>query len=70
MPGVENLIELSALEKQAKIDELKNTYNNLLNEMKTEVAKGEITISQLRDKLTVNVLDTEIDAAEIRFEPD
>ncbi|MEO8009406.1 MAG: OmpA family protein, partial [Betaproteobacteria bacterium] len=45
------------LEKQAKIDELKHTYDNLLNEMKTEVAKGEITISQLRDKLTVNVLD-------------
>jgi chemotaxis protein MotB len=45
------------LEKQAKIDELKHTYDNLLDEMKTEVAKGEITISQLRDKLTVNVLD-------------
>ena len=45
------------MEKQAKVDELQKTYNNLLQEMKAEVAKGEITISQLRDKLTVNVLD-------------
>jgi len=45
------------LEKQAKIDELKRTYNKLLDEMKSEVSKGEITISQLKDKLTVNVLD-------------
>jgi len=44
-------------EKREKLDEISSTYEGLLEGMKDEVAKGRVTISQLRGKLSVNVLD-------------
>jgi chemotaxis protein MotB len=44
-------------EKSRKLEEMTRTYEGLLKGMKAEVEKGEITISQLRDRLTVNLLD-------------
>lgn len=55
--ALDDATKKAELGKQVKIDELKRTYDKLLDEMKSEVAKGDITISQLKDKLTVNVLD-------------
>jgi len=48
-----------ALERQrkAEVEEMRGTYQNLLENMKGEIAKGEITITQLRGKLKVNMLD-------------
>jgi len=51
--------ETQALERQrkAEMEEMRGTYENLLENMKGEIAKGEITITQLRGKLKVNMLD-------------
>jgi chemotaxis protein MotB len=51
--------EAEALERQrkAEVEEMRGTYENLLENMKGEIAKGEITITQLRGKLKVNMLD-------------
>ena len=37
--------------------ELKGTYDELLKDMKSEIEKGKITITQLKGKLKVNMLD-------------
>ena len=51
--------ETQALERQRKeeMEAMRGTYENLLQDMKAEIAKGEITITQLRGKLKVNMLD-------------
>jgi chemotaxis protein MotB len=51
--------ETQALERQRKeeMEEMRGTYENLLQDMKGEIEKGEITITQLRGKLKVNMLD-------------
>jgi chemotaxis protein MotB len=51
--------ETQALERQRKeeMEEMRGTYENLLEDMKGEIEKGEITITQLRGKLKVNMLD-------------
>ena len=51
--------ETQALERQRKkeMEEMMGTYENLLQNMKGEIEKGEITITQLRGKLKVNMLD-------------
>jgi chemotaxis protein MotB len=46
--------------KKSKEKEVKNvsdTYDNLLNEMKTEINKGQIVIKELQGRLTLDVLD-------------
>jgi chemotaxis protein MotB len=43
--------------KEEEIQTTSKTYENLLHKMKDEIAKGEITISELKDKLTVNVVE-------------
>ena len=51
--------ETQALERQRReeMEEMKGTYETLLEDMKGEIEKGEITITQLRGKLKVNMLD-------------
>ncbi len=49
--------ELAIQEKEKSIAELKKTYNSLVGEMSEEIKKGEITITQLKDKLTVNMVE-------------
>jgi len=58
--------EIEALQSRAKGLELqrmedvlamKGTYENLLEDMKSEIEKGKITITQLEGKLKVNMLD-------------
>jgi len=51
--------QTQALERQRKkeMEEMKGTYETLLEDMKGEIEKGEITITQLRGKLKVNMLD-------------
>ncbi|KPJ58068.1 MAG: hypothetical protein AMS15_09265 [Planctomycetes bacterium DG_23] len=51
--------ETQALERQRKkeMEEMRGTYENLLENMKGEIEKGEITITQLRGKLKVNMVD-------------
>jgi len=58
--------ERAALQSQAKalevqrmeeVLEMKGTYEDLLEDMKSEIDKGKITITQLEGKLKVNMLD-------------
>ena len=51
--------EAEALERQRQeeMNEMKATYDDLLEGMKSEIEKGKITITQLKGKLKVNMLD-------------
>lgn len=51
----ENLAQLTQKSQEAEAQS--NTYKNLVKEMKDEVAKGEITITELKGKLTMDVVD-------------
>lgn len=47
----------SIREKDAAMSELKKTYNNLVSELNDEIKKGEIEVTQLRDKLTLSMVE-------------
>jgi chemotaxis protein MotB len=51
--------EIVALQKakEEKVQEVSSTYENLLEKMKKEISQGQITISELKGKLTVNLVD-------------
>jgi len=44
-------------QREEEVLAMKGTYENLLENMKSEIDKGKITITQLRGKLKVNMLD-------------
>ena len=48
--------ELSA-EKEKELANVKNTYENLVKEMQSEIEKGDIKITQAVDRLTVNLVE-------------
>ena len=41
--------------KEEKVKEVSGTYEQLLENMKSEIAQGQVTISELKGKLTVNM---------------
>ncbi len=45
------------LQRKEEILEMKGTYESLLENMESEIQKGKITITQLKGKLKVNMLD-------------
>ena len=49
--------DIAALQrvKEEKVKEVSNTYEQLLQNMKSEISKGQVTISELKGKLTVNM---------------
>ena len=51
----DNVAELK--KKEAEVQSESNTYKQLTQEMKGEIAKGQITISELKGKLTLDVVD-------------
>jgi chemotaxis protein MotB len=44
--------------KELEVQKTSKTYENLLDTMKSEISKGEVTISELKGKLTVNLVDS------------
>jgi chemotaxis protein MotB len=46
-----------AQEKERAVASIKNTYDSLVSELKQEIKQGEIQITQLKDKLTVNMVE-------------
>jgi chemotaxis protein MotB len=48
-------IETLQKAKEEKVKEVSNTYEQLLQNMKSEIAQGQVTISELKGKLTVNM---------------
>lgn len=51
----ENLAEVK--KKEVEVVTESNTYKQLMQEMKGEIAKGQVTISELKGKLTLDVVD-------------
>ena len=49
--------EAALKEKERSVAEMKKTYDSLMGEMNQEIKKGEITITQLKDKLSVNLVE-------------
>lgn len=51
--------QLTQLQKQKEVEVQKTskTYEDLLEHMKNEISKGEVTISELKGKLTVNMVE-------------
>lgn len=50
-------VEQERLAREARIDEMKSTYDNLMQKMESEITRGEVTISELKGKLTVNMVE-------------
>jgi len=44
-------------QKETEVQKTSKTYEELLEKMKSEISKGEVTISELKGKLTVNVVE-------------
>ena len=51
----DNLDQLK--QKSQEVEAQSNTYKDLLKEMKAEISQGEITITELKGKLTMDVVD-------------
>ena len=57
-------------QREEEVLAMKGTYENLLENMKSEIDKGKITITQLRGKLKVNMLDEILfDSGETTIKP-
>jgi chemotaxis protein MotB len=44
--------------REEQVRKVSSTYESLLEKMKTEISKGQVTISELKGKLTVNMVDS------------
>jgi len=44
--------------KEMEVQKTSKTYESLLDSMKSEISKGEVTISELKGKLTVNLVES------------
>jgi len=45
-------------EREEQVQKVSSTYESLLEKMKSEISKGQVTISELKGKLTVNMVDS------------
>jgi len=52
----ENASLVKAREEQ--VQKVSSTYENMIEKMKSEISKGQITISELKGKLTINMVDS------------
>jgi chemotaxis protein MotB len=58
-------------EKERETRELSSTYEALLGKMKSEITKGQVTISELKGKLTVNLVEAILfDSGEAKIKPE
>jgi chemotaxis protein MotB len=55
--ALHNEIELLRQEKEQEVEKMSSTYEELLGKMKSEIDQGQVTISELKGKLTVNMVD-------------
>jgi chemotaxis protein MotB len=57
--------------REEKVKELSSTYDQLVDKMKSEIAKGQVTISELKGRLTVNMVDAILfDSGRAEIKPD
>lgn len=55
--GLQTELESLAQAKEQEVMQMSSTYDELLSKMKSEIDKGQVTISELKGKLTVNMVD-------------
>ncbi len=55
--ALQNDLENLAKEKEQEVMKMSSTYDELLSKMKSEIDMGQVTISELKGKLTVNLVD-------------
>jgi chemotaxis protein MotB len=51
------LVEKERIAREARVAQMKSTFDELVNKMESEISRGEITISELQGRLTVNLVD-------------
>jgi chemotaxis protein MotB len=57
MAGMEKEAARIKSDKEEEINRLKGTYNGLVNDLKGEIEKGEIKVTQIRNSLSVNLVE-------------
>lgn len=50
-------VETEKIARQARVAQIQSTYDELVEKMEEEIERGEVTISELQGKLTVNMVD-------------
>lgn len=50
-------LEAERLERETRLAEVQGTYDELVGKLEEEIERGEVKISELKGKLTVNVVD-------------
>lgn len=50
-------VDQERIAREARIAQMKSTYDELVQKMESEIQRGEITISELQGKLTVNMVE-------------
>lgn len=55
---LEKEVEVLKRAKEEQVQKVSSTYENLLEKMKSEISQGKVTISELKGKLTVNMVDS------------
>jgi chemotaxis protein MotB len=54
---LEHEVDKEKVARLARIAQMQSTYNELVDKMESEIKRGEITISELEGRLTVNMVD-------------
>lgn len=52
-----NQVEMERIAREARLAQMKSTYDQLVGKLESEIQRGEITISELQGKLTVNMVE-------------
>ena len=55
--NLQQQLEVERQEREARLAEVQGTYNELVGKLEQEIQRGEVQISELKGKLTVNVVD-------------
>ena len=55
--NLQQQLEAERREREARLAEVQGTYNELVGKLEEEIQRGEVKISELKGKLTVNVVD-------------
>jgi len=54
---LENQLEREKIAREARLAQMKNTYDQLVGKLENEIQRGEVTISELQGRLTVNMVE-------------
>ncbi|WP_243689445.1 OmpA/MotB family protein [Geotalea toluenoxydans] len=71
MPRLKDEIANLKKAKEEEVQKTSKTYEDLLEKMKSEISQGQVTISELKGKLTVNMVDAVLfDSGKAEIKPE